>query len=155
MIREYDPARDRSQLRACMVELQDFERGLEPGLPEGGVMADRYLANLMERCAATAGRVFVAEEDGAVAGFVGVLARVVPAPDEGQAYAYVSDLVVLPAYRRRGIGRALLERAEVYAREMGARALRVGVLVKNEAAGRLYRKIGFNDYTIQLLKPLR
>jgi len=27
--------------------------------------------------------------------------------------------------------------------------------VKNEAAGRLYRRIGFNDYTIQMLKPLR
>jgi ribosomal protein S18 acetylase RimI-like enzyme len=80
---------------------------------------------------------------------------VVPEPDEGQAYAHVSDLVVLSAYRRRGIGRALLERAEAYARGAGARTLRVGVLVKNEAAGRLYRRIGFNDYTIQMLKPLR
>lgn len=155
MIREYEPSRHRGQLRTCVVELQDFERGLEPTLPKGEAMADRYLAHMLDRCAGAAGRIFVAEEDGAVVGFVGVLARVVPEPDEAQAYAYVSDLVVLPAYRRRGIGRALLERAEVYARGEGARVLRVGVLAKNEAAARLYRGLGFGDYTIQLNKRLR
>jgi len=155
MIREYEPSRHRGQLRACVVELQDFERGLEPTLPKGEAMADRYLAHVLDRCAGGAGRIFVSEEDGAVVGFVGVLARVVPEPDEAQAYAYVSDLVVLPAYRRRGIGRALLERAEAYARGEGARVLRVGVLAKNEAAARLYRSLGFGDYTIQLNKPLR
>jgi ribosomal protein S18 acetylase RimI-like enzyme len=155
VIRDYDPSRHRSQLRGCIVELQDFERGLEPGLPKGEAMVDRYLAHVLERCAGAAGRIFVAEADDAVVGFVGVLARVVPDPDEGQAYAYVSDLVVLPAYRRRGIGRALLERAEAYALREGASTLRVGVLAKNEAAARLYRGIGFTDYTIQLSKPLR
>ena len=155
MIREYEPSRHRGQLRACVVELQDFERGLEPTLPKGEAMADRYLAHVLDRRAGGAGRIFVSEEGGAVVGFVGVLARVVPEPDETQAYAYVSDLVVLPAYRRRGIGRALLERAEAYARGEGARVLRVGVLAKNEAAARLYRSLGFGDYTIQLNKPLR
>ncbi len=155
MIREYEPSRHRGQLRACVVELQDFERGLVPTLPKGEAMADRYLAHVLDRCAGGAGRIFVSEEDGAVVGFVGVLARVVPEPDEAQAYAYVSDLVVLPAYRRRGIGRALLERAEAYARGEGARVLRVGVLAKNEVAARLYRSLGFGDYTIQLNKPLR
>ena len=155
MIRDYEASRHRGQLRACVVELQDFERGLEPTLPKGDAMADRYLAHVLDRCAGGAGRIFVSEEDGAVVGFVGVLARVVPEPDEAQAYAYVSDLVVLPAYRRRGIGRALLERAEAYARGEGARVLRVGVLAKNEAAARLYRSLGFGDYTIQLNKPLR
>jgi ribosomal protein S18 acetylase RimI-like enzyme len=155
MIREYEPSRHRGQLRACVVELQEFERGLEPTLPKGEAMADRYLAHVLDRCAGGAGRIFVSEEDGTVVGFVGVLARVVPEPDEAQAYAYVSDLVVLPAHRRRGIGRALLERAEAYARGEGARVLRVGVLAKNEAAARLYRSLGFGDYTIQLSKPLR
>ena len=155
MIREYEPVRDRTALRSCVVELQDFERGLEPGLPKGEEMADRYLAHMLQRCVEASGRIFVAEEGGAVVGFVGVLGCVVPEPDEKQAYAYVSDLVVLPAYRRRGLGRALLEQAEAYARAMGARALRVGVLARNDDAARLYRRLGFGDYTIQLNKPLR
>jgi ribosomal protein S18 acetylase RimI-like enzyme len=155
MIREYDALRDRKALRTCVVELQDFERGLEPTLPKGEEMADRYRAHMPRRCNEALGRVFVAEEDGTVVGFVGVLARVVPEPDESQAYAYVSDLVMLPAYRRRGLGRALLEHAVAFARGKGANALRVGVLARNEAAARLYRSLGFGDYTIQLNKPLR
>ena len=154
MIRECDPVRDRPGLRACVVELQEFERGIEPTLPKGEEMADRYLAHMLRRCADGTGRVYVAEADGRIVGFVGVLARVVPEPDESQAYAYVSDLVVLPAHRRRGLGRALLERAEAYARREGARTLRVGVLARNDGAGRLYHRLGFADYTIQLSKPL-
>lgn len=155
MIREYDSMRDRKPLRSCVVELQDFERGLEPTLPKGEVMADRYLAHMLRRCDEALGRVFVAEEDGTVVGFVGVLGRVIPEPDESQTYAYVSDLVVMPAYRRRGLGRALLERAAAYACDTGARTLRVGVLARNEGAARLYRSLGFGDYTLQLNKPLR
>ena len=155
MIREYDAVRDRKPLRTCVVELQDFERGLEPTLPKGEEMADRSLAHMLRRCDESLGRVFVAEEDGTVVGFVGVLGRVVPEPDESQAYAYVSDLVVLPAYRRHGLGRALLERAAAFARGKGAKTLRVGVLARNEGAARLYRSLGFGDYTIQLNKPLR
>jgi ribosomal protein S18 acetylase RimI-like enzyme len=154
VIRECEPVRDRAGLRSCVVELQDFERALEPTLPKGEEMADRYLAHMLRRCAEATGRVFVAEEDGGIVGFVGVLARVVPEPDESQAYAYVSDLVVLPAYRRRGIGRALLEEAEAYARREGARSLRVAVLARNNGAGRLYHRMGFSDYTVQLVKPL-
>ncbi|HUP36286.1 MAG TPA: GNAT family N-acetyltransferase [Candidatus Limnocylindria bacterium] len=102
------------------------------------------------------GRVLVAEIDHRVVGFIALLARVVPEePDEDQTpYAYISDLVVLPRYRRRGVGRALLERAEALARSSGARVLRVGVLAKNESAARLYRVAGFSDYQLQLAKRL-
>jgi len=154
MIRDYEPARHRDQLRSCVVELQEFERGLEPALPHGEEMADAYLAFLLERCSRASGRIFVAEVDHTVVGFVGVLAKIPPEePDEDPTpYAYISDLVVLPTYRRRGIGRALLERAEAFARSSGASVLRVGVLAKNQVAGNLYRGMGFTDYQVQLIK---
>jgi len=154
MIRDYEPARHRDQLRSCVVELQEFERGLEPALPQGEEMADAYLAFLLERCSRASGRIFVAEVDHTVVGFVGVLAKFPPEePDEDPTpYAYISDLVVLATYRRRGIGRALLERAEAFARSSGASVLRVGVLAKNQVAGNLYRGMGFTDYQVQLIK---
>jgi ribosomal protein S18 acetylase RimI-like enzyme len=157
MIRDYEPGRDRDQLRSCIVHLQEFERGLEPRLPKGEEMADVYLAFVLDRCAQTSGRIFVGEVDRTVAGFVSVLGEVPHnEPDEAPVpYAYISDLVVLPLYRRRGLGRALLERAESFARDSGARLLRVGVLAKNEGARKLYDRMGFADYTIQLIKPLR
>jgi GNAT superfamily N-acetyltransferase len=136
--------------------MQDFERSVEPMLPAGIDMADSYIELLLKRCSGTSGRVFVAEADRTVVGFVGVIARVDPdEPDEeATPYTYISDLVVLPAYRRRGIGSALLRRAEAYARERGMTLLRINVLAKNQVPGQLYRTFGFSDYRVQLCKRL-
>ena len=70
-------------------------------------MADAYMAFLLDRCERCSGNVFVAEVNDSVVGFVSVLAKVLPEePDEDQAeYAYITDLVVLPSYRRQGLGR--------------------------------------------------
>lgn len=155
-IRPYDPARDLAGAEACIVELQEFERALEPRLPPGPTMAAAYLAVLVARCVRHAGRLFVAEVDGRVVGFAAVLGRVEPeAPDQEQAaHAYVSDLVVLPGFRSRGIGRQLLDQAEALAREVGTTRLEIGVLSKNPEAARLYRDFGFVDFRINLTKRL-
>ena len=156
MIRDYEPARDADAVRACIVELQEFERALEPELPRGAEMAEAYHQTILERCAKHTGRIFVVELDGLVVGFVAVLALVEPeAPDEEQAtHAYVSDLVVLPGCRGKGLGRKLLERAEAFARSEGVRILQIGVLSRNQSAARLYRDFGFGDFRIQMTKRL-
>lgn len=58
------------------------------------------------------------------------------------------------ARRGRGIGRALLRRAEDYARAEGAPVIGIGVLVRNRGALDLYRELGFCDYLLQLRKEL-
>jgi ribosomal protein S18 acetylase RimI-like enzyme len=154
-IRPYDPARDAAALRACFVELQDFERALDPGMPSGDAVADAYLARMLARCASWDGCVFVAEDGAAIVGFATVWSRVPPEePDEPpEPYAYVSDLVVLPASRSRGVGAALLARAEAFARERGAPWLGIGVLVENRAR-RLYERLGFAPFHLEMKKPL-
>jgi ribosomal protein S18 acetylase RimI-like enzyme len=155
-IREYLPESDTRDVRACLVELQDHERGLEPALLEGDAMADDHLALLVERCRTWDGRIFVAVDGARVIGIVCVWARVPPdGPDDvPHDHAYVSDLAVLGTHRRSGIGRALLERAEAFARERGATTLRVGVRSHNAAARRLYRAAGFAENRVELAKPL-
>jgi ribosomal protein S18 acetylase RimI-like enzyme len=156
MIREYQPEHDTPRLRECVVELQEFERTIEPALPAGTAMADAYLAYIVERCREYHGKVFVAEVDGQVVGFVSVWARVPPTePDEPQTeYAYISDLVVLASFRQRGLGRALLERAERFAREQKATVIRIGVLAQNVIARQLYLNLGFTERRIELVKDL-
>jgi hypothetical protein len=60
------------------VELQEFERTIEPALPAGAAMADAYLTYILERCREYRGQVFVAEIAGKVVGFVSIWARVPP-----------------------------------------------------------------------------
>ena len=155
-IREYRPATDAAGLRACFVELQEHERAIEASRPQGEEIADSYLASMLASCAALHGRVFVAEVDGELCGFISVWGTVSPEEldEDPWPYAYVSDLVVTGPHRRRGLGRQLLDRAEQYARGIGARRLRVGVLARNADAWRLYRASGFDDYLIQLQKTL-
>ncbi|HEU0335742.1 MAG TPA: GNAT family N-acetyltransferase [Gaiellaceae bacterium] len=83
--------------------------------------------------------VFVAEVDGTVVG------RLSLARDPHPASRHVADLglMVAAAHRRRGIGRALLERAVAWARSAGVRKLELHVFPWNEPALALYQSFGF------------
>lgn len=153
MIRDYRPD-DAHVVRRCVIELQEFERTIDPGLRAGEAMADAYCEQMDARCQRSGGQIFVAEIAGAVVGFVTVIARepFTELDEPPGTYALITDLVVLPAQRNKGIGRALLERAEAYARLAGARELRIGVLVQNELARRLYLAADFQPHLEILTK---
>jgi GNAT superfamily N-acetyltransferase len=110
-------------------------------------MAAEYLTQMLDRCGAYTGRIFIVECDGKVAGFATVFARMPfqELDDPPGEYALVSDLVVLEPFRRRGCGMALLAAAEQYAVEQGAAELIIGVLTANQTARRLYRRAGFDS----------
>ncbi|WP_445400166.1 GNAT family N-acetyltransferase [Streptomyces sp. LE64] len=79
----------------------------------------------------------VAVEGERVVGFVAV------AHVEWNRRAHVEQVTVHPEYRGRGIGGALLARAESYGREVGARTLWLEVTNVNAPAVRAYRRLGF------------
>ena len=59
-------------------------------------------------------------------------------------HGYVSVLAVLPEYRRRGIGSALVKTAIGYLRGQGLEAIRVDAPTDSPAAVGVYRKVGFS-----------
>jgi RimJ/RimL family protein N-acetyltransferase len=75
----------------------------------------------------------------------GVVARLSLARDPHPASRHVADLglLVAAAHRRRGIGRALLERAVEWAREAGVTKLELHVFPHNQPARALYETFGF------------
>jgi len=153
LIREYQD-HDAAALRRCVVVLQDFERRIDTRILPGEIMADRYCEQIHARCRASVGRVYIADVESEVAGFVAVLARQpFTELDEPPGYhALITDLVVLEPYRGRGVGRRLLEQAESYAREAGATELRIGVLASNHSARKLYLGTGFLPHVEILTK---
>jgi len=56
------------------------------------------------------------------------------------------DLAVLPAWRGRGLGTALVEALAARARERGACKLTLEVREDNRGARALYRRLGFGDF---------
>jgi ribosomal protein S18 acetylase RimI-like enzyme len=155
-IRDFDIGVDTDALRACVVELQDFERGLDQRMPAGRDIVDEYVPQMLDRCKMHHGKIIVAELDSEIAGYASVWTRVQSEELEDGYFEYglVADLMVRAKFRNRGIGRRLLESAEEYARVCHVKWLRVGVLSTNGAARELYTSLGFSDNYIQLEKRL-
>ena len=156
IVREYVHHADFDGIRACLIELQDFERRIDPRKPAGDQIAVAYISDALSQCAEYHGRIFVAEEKGEIAGYATVLAKMRSGSlDDGNLeYAYLADLVVRAAYRGRGIGRELIAKAETYARDEGAKWLRVCVLAENEGARHLYSTSGFSELYVDFEKDL-
>ena len=84
------------------------------------------------------GRIWVAEEDGAVCGLVALIA--VDGEEEGE----IEPVVVSKARRGAGIGAALLTRATDEARRCGVRFLNIRPVARNGRAISLFARAGFN-----------
>lgn len=83
-------------------------------------------------------RICTAAEEGVIVAF---LSMEVHREDGG--FLYLDDFSVTETHRNRGIGTALLRRAEAYARERGLRLVRLHAEKSNLSAQRLYRRLGF------------
>nr|WP_272495876.1 ribosomal protein S18-alanine N-acetyltransferase [Bacillus pinisoli] len=59
--------------------------------------------------------------------------------------AHVTNIAVLPEYRGRKLGEALLNQAMELVKALGAQRLSLEVRVTNVVAQSLYRKLGFQD----------
>ena len=95
--------------------------------------------------------VLVAEVDGQLAG------RLSLARDQNPASHHVADLglMVDSRFRRRGVGRALLEAAVEWAPEHGVAKLELHVFPWNEAAIALYESFGFEREGVRRRHYLR
>jgi diamine N-acetyltransferase len=71
-----------------------------------------------------------------------------------EARAVVQDVGILPAWRGQGIGRALMEAAEQWARRQGARHLQLNVWEFNTGALRFYETVGFTTIARKMEKAL-
>jgi L-phenylalanine/L-methionine N-acetyltransferase len=96
----------------------------------------RYLKTVQRHADAA---VYVVEDDGRIVG------RLSLSRDPHPSSQHVADLGLMVAaeYRRRGIGRALLEQAVRWAQESGVRKLELHVFTWNEPAVALYESFGF------------
>ncbi|WP_261663494.1 GNAT family N-acetyltransferase [Deinococcus sp. Marseille-Q6407] len=131
-VMQLDNGRTAEQVAADLAVWEAFYRQAVP--------AGRYLGWLAE--------VPEAEEKGPqVAGGVGVMFH--PAhPSSGDAHTehpHILNVAVQPAFRRRGIARALMQAALAWAQEAGYRTVTLNAAPMGQA---LYRELGFAEKAI-------
>jgi GNAT superfamily N-acetyltransferase len=102
------------------------------------VGARAFLADRLKRGESV---IFLAVVDGAIVGFTQLYPLF--SSVSLKRLWLLNDLFVAPDERKSGAGRALLERAERWAQETGAKGLTLSTEVTNRAAQRLYEACGW------------
>jgi ribosomal protein S18 acetylase RimI-like enzyme len=100
--------------------------------------------------------VFVAEADGRVVGLAHVAIREAPAIPifVPRRYAVVDAIGVRSGFRRRGIGRRLLDAVHAWAVEKGASSVELNVHEFNQEAIAFYRAVGYETLRRQMGRKL-
>jgi GNAT superfamily N-acetyltransferase len=96
------------------------------------------------------GRIHVAREGGKVVAMASLIYGISTA--EGGLAASFEDMVVLPGYRGKGIGTALLEYVVAEARKQSVLRLMLLTDRQNKRAQALYRKLGFVESSMKAMR---
>jgi GNAT superfamily N-acetyltransferase len=116
-------------------------------------LAHRYWAGRLHRCNEPT---FVAEAGGRLLGALSVdLNRARNRHMPIRRWIYVHSLFVLPAARRRGVGKALVRHALRWAQRRGAGGAELGMAATNRRARALYESLGFRLQEVMMARRLR
>lgn len=107
---------------------------------------EHVVASLRRNLAREDGRIVIAELDGRAVGWVHV---VVNDYVDVERYALIAALVVDSSIRRAGVGRALMARAEEWARQQGVGVMRLTSSSTRTGAHRFYERIGYSNIKTQ------
>jgi GNAT superfamily N-acetyltransferase len=111
---------------------------------------------LQRRHAEKRGVFLIAEDNGAPVGwaFAHDQTAEVFVVEAERHHGTLAELYVVPRARGKGLGRALIEGCEAWARGRGHKLLTVGVLTKNPSAIRAYEGAGYAPYWVTLRRYL-
>ena len=136
--------------------LQDYEAAFEPDRRRDPDFAVEHWRELQHRCAEKHGVMLIAEDGGKAVGWAFAHDQnaelFVVAPE--RHHGFLAELYVAPEARGKGLGRALIEGCEAWARTRGHKLLQVGVLARNGRAIRSYEGAGYTAYGITMRRYL-
>jgi ribosomal protein S18 acetylase RimI-like enzyme len=72
----------------------------------------------------------------------------------GEAHAYIANLAIAQEAEGKGVGKALMQTAETWAKEKGFRFISLYVFATNQHARGFYEKLGYDEDSVKLTKML-
>lgn len=128
----------------------DMKRFLEPG--EGAEAG--YARFLVSQMKDDESRVFVAERDQRIVGYVYAAIEPLSWKELRDECGFIHDLLVTDDARRSGVGEALLNAAIGWLRDQNMPRVVLGTAAQNEAAQRLFTRRGFRKTMIEMTLEL-
>lgn len=133
-------AADAPKLDALLTQLIRDEAQYDGNLDETCVVRENYAS----RIGLEGHRLWLAEEDGEIAGYAYGFIFDVPGITRAPA-ALLDALFVTEKYRRQGVATALFAQFRAFALESGACRMELKVLSQNRAALAFYENLGFAE----------
>ena len=160
IIREYE-IRDREKIKTLLVELQEYDHEIDKF--NLNLISDsyknEYFKFMMRDCMTNQGKIFVAEDNGVVVGFV---SGFVQSYNERDKLDYscpkkgiIAELIVGKNSRNNGAGKLLLEKMEDYFNAIGCEYIQLDVFEYNDIAKKFYAKNDYEERMVTLFKKLK
>ena len=143
----------RDQVNGLMAQLQATERALSSDRATGDAMAQGHVDYLLNLAESSAGAFLTAITGEQIIGFCVVIITKedecdLHLQDSFKQAGEVTDLIVHPNHRKRGIGRALISAASAHCQARGVRQLKLKTLAQNFQARNAFETLGFRPHEI-------
>jgi ribosomal protein S18 acetylase RimI-like enzyme len=157
LVREYEE-KDRPAILKCVFELQsdEHERFPHQWVEATEALASTYLDYTLDSVKKEGedAKIFVGEIDGVVVGWIVVSIGTDDGPDVAlKRYGYISEVAVLREYQGRGVGKALMAKAEEFIKSKGLEWIKLSVSRGNRASD-FYLKSGYKERSVRMEKKL-
>ena len=125
-------------------KLAQFHNMLDSALPPAARGGGKvYARRLVSRLSDTQTRVIVAEDDGVLVGYaLAVIIDVIPDMFVQENSGFLADIYVDDAFRRKGVGRALVDAVKVWLLENSIRTFEWYVAEHNTVGKRFWESVG-------------
>ncbi len=157
--REYQ-TKDKVTLLGLVTQLSAYSKQIDPISRVKGQAgyAELSVQTLLENVAKFQGRIWFAEDNGKIIGFIsGAIwkqSKINVLEIGTHKLGEVLDLYIIEEYRRKGIGKQMLQMMEKYFKTQKCDSMWIQVFEPNRPARNLYNKFGFIDREIGMLKEI-
>ena len=160
IIREYKSL-DCEKIKDLLVELQEYVIEIDKYNLNiiSNEYRNKYFNYMLEDCNSQQGKIFVAEENNTIIGFI---AGYVQTYDERDKLDYtcpkkgiVAELIVSKNTRSKGTGQLLLNKLEEYFTSIDCKYIQIDVFAYNDIAKNFYHKNNYEERMLTLFKKLK
>ncbi len=159
-IRQFKPE-DKETLLELIVELQDYLIKIDPlkKLRRLPGYEEKYIGNLLKKIEGKNGAIYIANVGNIPFGFI---AGIIEEQTKDHLLEYmptksgrVLELIVSEKQRGKNLGSMLMRKIEEYFLQQNCDVVRVEIFKTNNPAHNFYKKHGYDDRNIDMIKKIR
>lgn len=159
-IRRYEIG-DREKVKQLLIELQEYVVEIDKFQLNTIAASYRedYFKYMMRDCELSQGRIFVAEEDKKIVGFIAGHVQTYTERDKLDYICpkkgVIAELIVSKDSRSKGTGKLLLDKMEEYFKSIDCEFVQLDVFAYNDIAKKFYAKNDYEERMTTLFKKLK